>query len=126
MVCFFIPQDKLEDIISEEMDKNQDEQSNWFKIFSHQKKLPTRTDVTNDILVAAKALLKEAYNGELIRLIGVRVDGLVEKEELQLSMFDVSENSKDKRLDSVIDSLKEKFGYDAVSRATDLKGNNKE
>lgn len=36
MVCFFIPQDKLEDIISEEMDKNQDEQSNWFKIFSHQ------------------------------------------------------------------------------------------
>ena len=99
---------------------------NKFKIFSHQKKLPTRTDVTNDILVAAKALLKEAYNGELIRLIGVRVDGLVEKEELQLSMFDVSENSKDKRLDSVIDSLKEKFGYDAVSRATDLKGNNKE
>ena len=88
--------------------------------------MPTRTDVTNDILVVAKALLEEVYNGELIRLIGVRVDGLVEKEELQLSMFDVSEDSKDKRLDSVIDSLKEKFGYDVVSRATDLRSNNKE
>ena len=36
MVCFFITQDKLEDIVCEEMEKDQDEQSNWFKIFAHQ------------------------------------------------------------------------------------------
>ena len=94
-----------------------------FKSYSHQKKLLTRTDVTNDILIAAKELLRELYNGELIRLIGVRVDGLVDKEELQISMFDNHEDSKNKKLDIVMDSLKEKFGYDVVSRATDLKGN---
>ena len=96
-----------------------------FKNFSHQKKLAHRTDVTNDILAAAKELLEELYRGDLIRLVGVRVDGLVEKDEFQLSMFDVKEDTNDKKLDDVIDSLKEKFGYDVVSRATDLKGNKK-
>ena len=96
-----------------------------FKNFSHQKKLSNRTDSTNEILSAAKQLLIDLYNNELIRLIGVRVDGLVEKEEMQLSIFDVKEDTKDKKLDNVIDRLKDKFGYNMISRATDLQGNKK-
>ncbi len=88
---------------------------------SHQKKLPGRTDSTQDIINGAKELLDEMYKGEPIRLVGVRVEGLVEKEELQLSFFDNNEDKKDRKLDDALDKLKEKYGYNIVSRATDLK-----
>lgn len=100
--------------------------TNKFKNMSHQKKLDVRTDTTKDILNVAKALLKELYNGELIRLIGVRVDGLVEKKQMQLSMFDMPENTKNKKVDEAMDKLKEKFGYQIVTRATDIKCNKME
>lgn len=95
--------------------------NNEFKMVSHQKKLMHRTDTTNEILVVAKELLKELYTGDLIRLIGVRVDGLIEKEEFQISMFDMKEESKNRKLDNVIDNLKDKYGYDILTRATELK-----
>lgn len=97
--------------------------TNGFKSMSHQKKLDVRTDTTKDILDTAKELLRELYNGELIRLIGVRVDGLVEKNQMQLSMFDMPENTKNKKVDEAMDMLKAKFGYDIVTRATDIKCN---
>lgn len=97
--------------------------NNNFKNMSHQKKLNVRTDTTKEILDVAKELLKELYDGELIRLVGVRVDGLVEKEELQLSIFDMPEDTKNKKIDEAMDRLKEKFGYGIVTRATDIKCN---
>ncbi len=96
---------------------------NNFKNISHQKKMNIRTDTTKDILDVAKELLRELYNGELIRLVGVRVDGLVEKEELQLSIFDMPEDTKNKKIDEAMDKLKEKFGYEIITRATDIKCN---
>lgn len=92
-----------------------------FKNMSHQKKLDIRTDTTKDILDVAKELLRELHKGELIRLIGVRVDGLVEKKQMQLSMFDMPENTKNKKIDETMDKLKEKFGYEIITRATDIK-----
>lgn len=94
-----------------------------FKNYSHQKKLMTRTDSTNEILNTAKELLNELFTGEAIRLIGVRVDGLVEKEEMQLSIFDIKEDSKKRKLDDTMDKIKEKYGYNIITRATELKGN---
>ena len=81
----------------------------------------SKTDLTNDILEASKELLKELYDGKMIRLIGIRVDGLVEKEEYQLSMFDKTDDTKDRKLDVAVDMLKEKYGYNIITRATDLK-----
>ena len=97
--------------------------TNSFKTMSHQKRLDVRTDTTKDIFDTAKLLLNELYHGELIRLIGVRVDGLVEKDQMQLSMFDMPENTRNKRVDEAMDKLKAKFGYDIVTRATDIKCN---
>lgn len=99
--------------------------NNNFKSYSHQKKLMGRTDSTSEILSVAKELLKELFIGEPIRLIGVRADGLVEKEEMQLSIFDMKEDSKNKKLDDTMDKLKDKFGYNILTRATELKGNMK-
>lgn len=98
--------------------------TNEFKTISHQKRIDVRTDTTKDILDVAKELLRELYNGELIRLIGVRVDGLVEKNEMQLSIFDMPENTKNKKVDEAMDKLKEKFGYDIVTRAVDIDNKN--
>ena len=97
--------------------------TNDFRNISHQKKIDTRTDTTQDILNVAKELLKELYNGEMIRLIGVRVDGLIEKSEMQLSIFDMPENTKNKKVDEAIDKLKEKFGYNIATRATNIRSN---
>ena len=52
-----------------------------------------------------------------IRLVGVRVDNLVEKDTLQLSLFDNNEGKKQEKLDKVIDELKNKYGYNKITRA---------
>ena len=90
-----------------------------FEDFSHQSKLNCATSSTKEILKNAKDLLKEMYKeGMFIRLVGVRVDGLVEEEQLQLSLFgNTEENKKQQKLDSVLDGLNEKYGYNFVKRA---------
>ena len=70
-----------------------------FEVYSHQKKLPYRTDTSKEILATAKELLQELYKGDKIRLIGIRVDGLCEKEEIQISIFDEKEDDKSKKID---------------------------
>lgn len=89
-----------------------------FKDFSHQGKLSTPTSNTKNIYIRAKELLDEMYKGgTFIRLIGVRVDNLVSKDEVQLSIFNDSSSEKQEKLDKVVDSLKDKFGYNSVARA---------
>ena len=58
--------------------------------------------------------------GMAIRLVGIRVDNLVEKNEQQLSLFSDTENEKQDKLDMTIDKLKEKYGYDFVKRGAEL------
>ena len=91
--------------------------TNEFKFFSHQRKLDFATDSTKIIGKEAKKLLTEIYNNTPIRLIGVSVSGLVEKEERQISLFENIENEKQKKIDSVLDNIKEKYGYEAITRA---------
>ena len=86
---------------------------------SHQKKLPNATASTKEILEVAKELLEQMYRkGTPIRLIGVRVDDLTDTEEMQISLFnDVAKNEKQEKLDKTIDKLKEKYGYNLITRA---------
>lgn len=95
-----------------------------FKTSSHQKKISEATDTTKNIYDEAKKLLVELYDNttnKQIRLIGLRVDDLIDKEETQLSIFNIydknDKNEKQEKLDNVIDNLKEKYGYNLVTRA---------
>lgn len=88
-----------------------------FKVLSHQRKLDFPTDSTKIIQEMAKKLLKEIHKNTPVRLIGLRVDQLVEKEQMQLSLFENTENEKQKKIDTVVDSLKEKYGYEFITRA---------
>ncbi|MCI8361579.1 MAG: DNA polymerase IV [Clostridia bacterium] len=90
--------------------------TNEFKVYSHQRKMLIPTDNTKIILQEAKKLLHELYNKVPIRLIGVRVDKLTDKEQIQLSLFD-NTSKKQTQIDKVVDELKEKYGQDKVTRA---------
>ena len=89
-----------------------------FEDKSHQQKLLAPTSSTKEIYAKAKELLVQMFHKPMaIRLIGLRVDNLVEKENMQMSLFSTNENKKQENLDKVIDDLKNKYGYNTVTRA---------
>lgn len=95
--------------------------TNEFKDFSHQRKLEVATCSTKIIYEKAKTLLREMLREKKkIRLIGIRVDNLVEKDEVQISFFNTKNTEKLEKLDSVVDSLKQKYGYNSITRAGKL------
>lgn len=86
---------------------------------THQKTLDNPTNNTNEIYEISKKLYNEMHNTEPIRLIGLRLDGLTDKVEHQISLFDsVIEKEKQSRLDSVIDFLKDKYGNNVIGKAS--------
>ena len=92
--------------------------TNKFEDFSHQGKLDISTSNTKNIYAKAKQLLGEMYKkGTYIRLIGIKVDSLVSKSEVQLSFFQKVDDEKNEKLDETIDKLNEKYGYNSVKRA---------
>lgn len=91
--------------------------TNEFKVISHQKKLMCSTDSTKEILEISKTILKEMYNNVPVRLIGVRVEQLEEKNQTQISLFENNQNVKQEKIDKVVDKLKEKYGYNSITRA---------
>ena len=96
--------------------------TNEFKDFSHQGKLNEATCSTKIIYEKAKKLLHEMLKEKKqIRLVGVRVDSLVEKEEMQISLFNTKNNEKLEKLDNVLDSINQKYGYNSVTRAGKMK-----
>lgn len=89
-----------------------------FEDFSHQKKLDVSTSSTKEIYKKAKELLDEMFiENTFIRLVGIRVDNLEEKTQMQLSLFGNRDLEKQNKLDKVIDILNEKYGEDLVTRA---------
>ena len=91
--------------------------TNKFKDYSHQKKLGFSTNTTTEIFKCVKEIFSEMYNGEPIRLIGVRVDKLIEKSEEQISFF--SSNKKYQKIDKVIDNINKKYGKNTIGRPVD-------
>ena len=87
---------------------------------SHQKQLKYETASTKEIIETAKEVLSEMYKGEAVRLVGVRVDNLESKDEVQISFFSNGSEQKQEKIDSVLDSLKSKYGYNSITRAGKL------
>ena len=94
--------------------------TNEFKVSSHQRKIGISTSSSKIIYNIAKELLKQLYNGEYIRLIGLQVSELSKKEETQISLFDVENNEKQEKIDEILDNIKQKYGYETITRAGKL------
>ena len=112
-----------------------------FTSFSHQTPFFTPTNNTNIIYETACGLFDELWNGTPVRLLGVRTAKLLPADTpVQLSLFDFAtptvplqnDNQKSsipvpkpsseklKQLDAAVDSIRHKYGKDAVIRGSFL------
>ncbi len=93
---------------------------------THQGKLSYPTASTKEIYVKAKELLKEMYKpNAAIRLVGLKVDNLENKDKQQISLFQEKTDEKQKKIDTVLDKINEKYGYNSVTRAKKMGLNDK-
>lgn len=87
---------------------------------SHQITLKQATDSTGVIYEYACKLLKDIWDGRPLRLIGLRTTKLEESGFEQISFFEDKENKKLEKLDDAVDSIRKKYGMDAIKRASFL------
>lgn len=92
-----------------------------FHSVSHQSVVETPTNITNEIHAAACKLFDELWDGTPIRHLGVHT-GHVTKDgaNRQISLFDDTDYEKLEKLDHAVDHIREKFGADAIMRASFL------
>lgn len=94
---------------------------NTFRSVSHQTLLDTPTASTDVIYRHACALFDELWDGNPIRLLGVRTTRLVEEDTpVQLSLFDYAapKSEKQQKLDAALDSIRARYGKDSVKRGS--------
>lgn len=89
-----------------------------FVTVTRQTTLAEPTAAVQPIFQAAARLLAAAWDGKPVRLIGVGVARLTGSER-QATLFDAP-NEKQERLEDTLRSLRERFGEDAIKRATEL------
>lgn len=87
---------------------------------TRQKPMPKHSFVTKDIAKAAVALLKENWRPDSdlpLRTITVAVSGLESSEGGEQQDFLYDDGRKAEKLESAVDTIREKYGFAAISRA---------
>lgn len=97
-----------------------------FVVRRHQRTLLSPTDVTDECYKIACELFDELWDGSPIRLIGVTANKVTENGMRQLNLFDMESHDKLKNLDSALDSIREKYGSEAIQRGSMLSPKGKE
>lgn len=91
----------------------------YFKRYSHQRKLKNATNLTSEIYQTAKEVLLEMNGFEAVRLIGIRLDQLVENNNHQVSLFEsLEDRNTNNELDKTVDELKKKYGFSVINKAS--------
>lgn len=96
-----------------------------FRSMSHQMQLAKPTDEDAVLYETACRLFRESWNGEPVRLLGIRTAKLVDvSEPEQLSIFDIElpkpPDEKHKRLNAAMEEIQKRYGKDAVVKASRL------
>ena len=89
-----------------------------FVVHRHQRTLLSPTDVTDECFSVACELFDELWDGSPIRLIGVTANKVEDAGNRQLNLFDLDSHDKKHDLDSALDSIREKYGKDAIKRGS--------
>lgn len=111
-----------------------------FETCSHQMGLSSPSNTTDTLYRAACILFDELWNQSPIRLLGIRTSKLVSDDTpVQMSIFDYPQNDpavpkaegnvspspadtqKQRQLEQALDSIRQKYGRDAVQRGSFLK-----
>lgn len=90
---------------------------------SRQMQLDSLTNVTEEILAAARKLLREVWDGRPLRLLGVSTSGVTHEDYRQYNLFDQEKYDKLEKANLAIDSIRARFGEDSIKRASFLKSN---
>lgn len=86
---------------------------------SHQCVLESPTNITNEIHSIACRLFDELWDGTPIRLLGIQTGRVTEEAEgRQMSLFDNTDYERLEKLDKAVDSIRQRFGADAIKRAS--------
>jgi DNA polymerase-4 len=97
-----------------------------FKSVSHQMQLSSPANTTDQIYKNACNLLQELWNQSPVRLLGIRTSKLTHEDEpVQLTLFDTQVNEKQLKAEKAIDTIKNKFGTNAIVRGSFLIDKNK-
>ncbi|MBQ8118422.1 MAG: DNA polymerase IV [Lachnospiraceae bacterium] len=94
-----------------------------FVSVSHQTILDAPTSSDAILAEAACALFDELWNGNPIRLLGVRATKLVaEDTPVQLSLFDLQapKSEKQQKLDAALDKIRSRYGKGAIKRGSQI------
>ena len=102
--------------------------NNQFDGVSKQVALEKPTSNASAIAKAALDTLKNIYNFNLpLRAITVAAIRLTGEADLQISLFDTSDNEKEEKLEKSVDKIRDKYGYQTIKRGVvmqnDLTGN---
>lgn len=96
---------------------------NTFSSVSHQMKLTAPTNINETIYQKSCILFDELWNGNPIRLLGIRTAKLVSvTEPIQLNLFDL-ENSideKQQKLDNALDTIRQRYGNNSIIRGSQI------
>ena len=77
------------------------------------------TNLTEEVFKVTKEILGEMDVNDGVRLIGVRLDHLVDTSVHQVSLFEDIENRDDnKAFAKTVDELKEKYGFKVIDKAS--------
>ena len=82
--------------------------TNYFKDYSHQKKLVNETNNTMELYQAVLDILDTIVSSNLVRNIGVRVSDLVNFKSNQISFFD-NQDKNDDKIQQMVDDINEKY-----------------
>ncbi|NLL93970.1 MAG: DNA polymerase IV [Clostridiales bacterium] len=90
-----------------------------FHTISHQRVLGAATNITKEIHMVACQLFDEIWDGIPIRLLGIKATKLKGLQTgRQMSLFDYEDYEKLGNADKAIDSIRKRYGNDAVKRAS--------
>lgn len=88
----------------------------YFKRKTHQKKLLNPINTSEDIYKYSLKILSE-MDVESVRLVGIRLDNLVENYNYQQSLFEENKKVDNLELEKTVDKLKEKYGFGIIDKA---------
>lgn len=94
-----------------------------FRTTTHARSGKTPTNVASELFETATVLFDEVHGSLKVRLLGIGVSGF--SEPAQKSLFGEEAPGRGARIDEIRDRVREKFGKEALKRASDLEDEEK-
>ncbi len=89
----------------------------FFKTKNHQKKITNATDETMEMKKIVKKLFLAKWSKKPVRMLGVKVEQLVDNDYYQMSLFEDEEKKlQNNKLNQTLDELSQKYGHRVIKK----------